>query len=165
MKLADREDEFFWRALFEELKERGLTDVQMVISDGHKGIQAVILKAFTGVSWQMYLVHFMRAILRNIPVKSQNDFRPSLNAAFFKNNGDLEDICEDLQYHGYHKAVDTIERSSTDIHIYRVFQKNWKKISTTNMMERVNKKLRDVQGLSGHKAPPPNTVRSSSSEL
>jgi len=143
LKLADSEDESFWRALFEELKERGLTGVQMVTSDGHKGIQAAVLEAFPGASWQMCLVHFMRAILRNIPVKSQNDFRLSLKTALFENNGDLEDICEDLHYHGYHKAVDTIERFSTDIHNYRVFpEKHWKKISTTNMMERVNKEIK-----------------------
>jgi transposase-like protein len=143
LKLADSEDEAFWRALFEELKERGLTGVQIVTSDGHRGIQAAVLEAFPGASWQMCLVHFMRAILRNIPVKSQNDFRLSLKTALFENEGDLEDICEDLHYHGYYKAVDTIERFLADIHNYRVFpEKHWKKISTTNMMERVNKEIK-----------------------
>ena len=89
LKLADSEDEAFWRALFEELKERGLTGVQMVTSNGHKGIQAAVLEAFPGASWQMCLVHFMRTILRNIPVKSQNDFRLSLKAVLFENGGDL----------------------------------------------------------------------------
>ena len=55
----------------------------------------------------------------------------------------IEDICEDLHYHGYYKAVDTIERFSADIHNYRGFpEKHWKKISTTNMMERVNKEIK-----------------------
>ena len=143
LKVADREDEAFWRALFEELKDRGLRGVQMVTSDGHKGIQAAVLEAFPGASWQMCLVHFLRAIMRNIPVKSQDNFRPSLTAALFKNEGDLNEISEDLHYHGYYKAVGTIERFSSDIWNYQHFPKeHWRRISTTNMMERVNKEIK-----------------------
>jgi transposase-like protein len=38
-KIADSEDEGFWSGLFDELKERGLEGVKLVVSDGHKGIQ------------------------------------------------------------------------------------------------------------------------------
>ena len=143
LKVADREDEAFWRSLFDELKERGLRGVQMITSDGHKGIQGAVIEAFPGASWQMCLVHFLRAIMRNIPIKSQDIFRPFLKAALFENNGDLNEIAEDLHYHGYTKAVGTIERFYSDIHNYQTFPKeHWKKIRTTNLMERVNKEIK-----------------------
>ncbi|WP_319580207.1 IS256 family transposase [uncultured Methanospirillum sp.] len=143
LKVADREDEAFWRSLFDELKERGLRGVQMVTSDGHKGIQAAVLESFPGTCWQMCLVHFLRAIMRNIPVRSQDIFRPFLKAALFENNGDLNEISEDLHYHGYNKAVRTIERFYPDINNYQAFPKeHWKKIRTTNLMERVNKEIK-----------------------
>lgn len=143
LKVADREDEAFWRVLFEELKERGLKGVQMVTSDGHKGIQAAVLEAFPGASWQMCLVHYLRAIMRNIPIKSQEIFRPFLKAVLFENKGDLLEISEDLHYRGYHKAVGTIERFLPDIQNYQHFPKeHWRKIRTTNLMERMNKEIK-----------------------
>ncbi len=36
-KIADVEDELFWEDFFQELKNRGLRGVELVISDGHKG--------------------------------------------------------------------------------------------------------------------------------
>jgi len=143
LKVADSEDEAFWRVLFEELKDRGLKGVQMVTSDGHKGIQAAVLEAFPGASWQMCLIHYLRAIMRNIPVKSQDTFRPSLKAILFDNKGDLSEIAEDIHYHGYYKAAGTIERFLPDIQNYKHFPKeHWKKIRTTNLMERVNKEIK-----------------------
>ena len=51
----DSEDESCWENCFESLKTRGLTKVKLVISDGHKGIQAAVRKAFLGASWQISL--------------------------------------------------------------------------------------------------------------
>lgn len=143
LKVADREDESFWLSLFEDLKERGLKGVQMITSDGHKGIQAAVMKAFPGASWQMCLVHFLRAIMRNIPVKSQEVFLPPLKAALFENDGDLMEISERLYNQGYKKSVETIERFFPDIRNYQHFPKeHWKKTRTTNMMERINKEIK-----------------------
>ena len=143
LKVADQEDEGFWRALIEELKDRGLTGVQLVTSDGHKGIQKAVLEGFPGASWQMCMVHYLRAIMRNIPVKSQDNYRPHLKAALFENNGDLMEIAEELHYNGYRKAAGTIERFLPDIRNYQVFPKqHWKRIRTTNLMERVNKEIK-----------------------
>ena len=69
-KITDCENEEFWSGLFEDLKERGLTGVQLVISDGHTGIQKAAEAAFLGASWQMCQVHCTRAVLRNIPRKT-----------------------------------------------------------------------------------------------
>ena len=67
VRVTDSENEGFWLSLFEELKSRGLRGVQLVISDGHEGIQKAVKSAFIGASWQMCQVHYLRAILRNVP--------------------------------------------------------------------------------------------------
>jgi putative transposase len=54
-KVADNEDEPVWENLLEELKDRGLKGVQLVISDGHKGIQKAVENSFLGASWQISL--------------------------------------------------------------------------------------------------------------
>jgi putative transposase len=46
IKIADGEDDLFWSGLFEELKERGLSGVKLIVSDGHEGIQKAIEASF-----------------------------------------------------------------------------------------------------------------------
>jgi len=70
-RITDCENEMFWSGLFEDLKERGLTGVKRVVSDGHAGIQKAAEAAFLGASWQMCPVHCTRAVLKNIPRKHQ----------------------------------------------------------------------------------------------
>jgi putative transposase len=69
----DSEDESCWESCFDSLKSRGLKEIKLVISDGHKGIQAAVEKEFLGASWQMCSVHFMRAVLKNIPKKDKKE--------------------------------------------------------------------------------------------
>jgi transposase-like protein len=45
-RIADGEDELFWSGLFQDLADRGLSGVKLVISDGHKGIQKAVEKSF-----------------------------------------------------------------------------------------------------------------------
>lgn len=143
MSVATSENEQYWRSLFEELKERGLTGVQLVISDGHLGIQKAVLEGFPNSSWQMCLVHFQRAIMRSIPQKYQEYFQKMLSSALFEDPGDLQEVTELLLEKGYLNAVSTIERFLPDIRNYRSFPvEHWKRIRTTNMMERVNKEIK-----------------------
>jgi putative transposase len=58
--LMDSEREGYWFDHFEMLKKRGLCGVQLVISDGHTGIQNAVCRAFLGSSWQMCHVHLHR---------------------------------------------------------------------------------------------------------
>ena len=51
-RLADSEDSLFWEDLFDDLKGRGLRGVELIVSDGHKGIQKAVKESFIGASWQ-----------------------------------------------------------------------------------------------------------------
>ncbi|QYZ78189.1 hypothetical protein E2N92_01455 [Methanofollis formosanus] len=77
-RITDCENEEFWFGLFEELKERGLTGVTLIVSDGHARIQRAAETAFLGASWQMCSVHCTGAFLRNIPRKRQKEAAESL---------------------------------------------------------------------------------------
>ncbi len=52
VKLADSEDSLFWKDLFEDLKERGLGGVKLIVSGGHKGIQKAVKESFIGSGWR-----------------------------------------------------------------------------------------------------------------
>ena len=141
-RITDCENEEFWSGLFEDLKERGLIGVQLVISDGHTGIQKAAEAAFLGASWQMCQVHCTRAVLRNIPRKHQKEVVEGLKEAY-GNEQRLQQLADDLNERGYRKAGNTIERFVPGLMNYTAFPKEHaKRIRATNMMERVNKELK-----------------------
>jgi putative transposase len=148
-KVADGEDESFWESFFEELKVRGLKGIQLVISDGHKGIQKAVEKAFLGASWQMCNVHFMRAVLKNIPKKDKAEIAYKLREAL-EDETEMQKLAIDLDERGYSKSAETIERFRFDLWNYKAFPRtHWRKIRTTNVLERINKELKRRSRVAG----------------
>ena len=141
-RIADGEDELFWSGLFDDLKLRGLSGVELVVSDGHKGIQKAVQESFLGASWQMCHVHFMRAVLKNIPNKYKEEIAQKVKEAL-DNEQAIQTLSDELADRGYSKALDTVERFRFDLWNYRAFPKShWRRIRTTNCMERINKELK-----------------------
>jgi transposase-like protein len=58
-RVADAEHELTWEGILSELRDRGLCSVDLVISDGHTGIQTGAEKMFPRSSWQMCYVQFI----------------------------------------------------------------------------------------------------------
>ena len=140
---ADSENEGFWLSLFDDLKSRGLRGVHRVISDGHEGIQKAVKTSFPGASWQMCQVHFFRAILRNVPKKRQSEVIALVKSALNGYEDRLSEVVDNLQRRGFRKAADTVERFMFDVGNYRAFPtEHWKRIRTTNMIERVNAEIK-----------------------
>jgi putative transposase len=141
-RIADGEDELFWSGLFQDLMDRGLSGVKLVISDGHKGIQKAVERSFLGASWQMCQVHFMRAVLRNVAKKYQNEIADKLKMAL-EDETKMHELVLDLESRGYAKSADTIERFRFSLGNHRAFpREHWRRIRTTNGLERINKELK-----------------------
>ena len=60
IEVGDSEDETFWTAYLRRLRERGLSGVQLVISDGPTGLKKAIARWCRGSSWQRCRVHCAR---------------------------------------------------------------------------------------------------------
>ena len=141
-KLADCEDELYWEDMFDDLKERGLRGVKLVISDGHKGIQKAVEGSFIGSSWQMCHVHFARAVLKKIPKKGRKKVADMLRESR-ENEGKLMQLSEELHSMGFGSASETVDRFVYDLMNYKAFpQRHWRRIRTTNILERTNKELK-----------------------
>lgn len=141
-RIADSEDELFWSGLFQDLKDRGLSGVQLVVSDGHKGIQKAVETAFLGASWQMCHVHLVRAVLRNVAKKDQKEIAEKLKIAL-EDEREMLQLIQGLESRGYSKAADTAERFQFSLWNYKAFpREHWRRIRTTNGLERINKELK-----------------------
>jgi putative transposase len=147
--VADSEDESCWEELFEGLKARGLRGVKLVISDGHKGIQNAVKSQFLGASWQMCNVHFVRAVLKNIPKKDKQEVAYMLKDAL-EDEVKMQELAVILDERGYSKSAETIDRFRFDLWNYRSFPRPyWRLIRTTNSVERINKELKRRSRVAG----------------
>jgi transposase-like protein len=140
--VADAEHELTWEGIFSDLKERGLNKVDLIISDGHNGIQTAAETMFPGSSWQMCHVHFIRAVLRKVPRKYHKEIAETLKECL-RDPHRLQEFAVQLDGRGLSRAADTIHRFNHGLMNYRSFPPEfWKKIRTTNLLERVNKELK-----------------------
>jgi transposase-like protein len=120
-RVADAEHELTWEGIFSDLKERGLTKVDLIISDGHTGI---------------------RAVLRKVPRKHHKEIAETLKESL-SDAGRLQEYAVQLNNRGLSRAADTIHRFHHGLMNYRAFPPEfWKKIRTTNLLERVHKELK-----------------------
>src|SRR5205823_11384373 len=60
--VGEAETEAFWRSFLRSLVQRGLTGVQLVVSDAHAGLKKAIAQVL-GCPWQRCSVHFLREAL------------------------------------------------------------------------------------------------------
>jgi len=141
-RVADAEHELTWEGIFSDLKDRGLSSVDLIISDGHTGIQSAAERMFPGSSWQMCHVHFIRAVLRKVSRKYHKLISERLKECL----GDptlLLAYAKELEDSGFSRAADTISRFEHGLMNYRSAPPEfWKKLRTTNLLERVHKELK-----------------------
>lgn len=81
-RLGDSESEQTWAEVFGELKRRGLSGVELVVSDGHEGIRAALQRSLPQAAWQRCRVHFIRNILSKCSHKDRIALINDIRAAF-----------------------------------------------------------------------------------
>jgi len=61
------EQELHWRGFLQSLVDRGLTGVELIISDAHVGLQAARKAIFSGVPWQRCQFHLQQNASQYVP--------------------------------------------------------------------------------------------------
>ena len=67
MDVGTSEDGAFWLAFLRSLTARGLSGVELVNSDAHKGLRDAIATVFAGAAWQRCRTHLMTDLLTRVP--------------------------------------------------------------------------------------------------
>ena len=87
-------------------------------------------------------VHLTRQTLKKIPKKKQIEVAEKIKEALVDRQK-LHHLIRELDSMGFKSAADTLKNFQFDIMNHMQFpESNWKKIRTTNMMERTNKELK-----------------------
>lgn len=141
------ESEESYTSLIQDLKNRGLENVWLAVSDAHPGLVAAIRKSFLGCSWQRCKVHFMRNILAHVPSSVKKLFAAKLKQIWlqpdYESANHYANVLIQEYEKQYPKAIDTLEAGLEDsLQFYEYPEIDHRKISSTNMLERLNKEIR-----------------------
>lgn len=141
------ESEETYRALFAALRKRGLEKVWLCVSDAHKGLRKAVQKAFLGCSWQRCKVHFMRNILAHVSHKEKGSFADKLKTIWLQPTKTAAihaaRMLNDEYGDRFPQAIATLEEGLEDALQYLAFSCfDHRKISSTNILERLNREIR-----------------------
>jgi putative transposase len=153
--VGDSEDGAFWTAFLRSLKARGLVGTQLVISDAHAGLTAAIAAVLLGASWQRCRVHFMRNVLARVPRGNAEMVAAAIRTIFAQ--PDAERVHEQFEVIAVMlgkqlpKVEAMLRDAKEDLLAFTGFPvAHWKKIWSTNPLERLNKEVKrrtDVVGV------------------
>ncbi|QPN68743.1 IS256 family transposase [Synechococcus sp. CBW1006] len=147
LKVTGSETEGFWSEFIASLKERGLTGVKLVISDAHVGLTKAIRRQLQGCVWQRCRVHFARNLLQRVPKAHQGMVTAALRSVFAQEDaGEILSRWDDLAAslaERFPKATELMNEAREDVLAFRHFpQPHWKKVWSTNLLERVNEEIK-----------------------
>jgi putative transposase len=147
IEVGDSEDEAFWTAFLRRLRERGLTGVQLVISDAHAGLKKAIARCFQGCSWQRCRVHFARNLLVKVPKASQDMVAAALRSVFVQQEATAVEQQWDqvisMLTEKFPAAAALMAQAKEDVLAFRSSPpEHWRKIWSTNPLERLNKEIK-----------------------
>ncbi len=67
LRACAEEDKDGWASLLQDLRSRGATHIDLIVSDGHDGLLAAVAQLFAATPCQRCLVHKQRNVLNAIP--------------------------------------------------------------------------------------------------
>ena len=146
--LATSEDGAGWLAFLRSLVARGLTGVQLVISDDHTGLVDAIGATMAGASWQRCRTHYLRNLLTKVPKASQSMVATMVRTIFAQPDPESvwaqhRRIVDHLHEVGLTDASEHLDQAAAEILAFTGFPKaHWKQIWSNNPQERLNKEIR-----------------------
>lgn len=145
--LWDTETELGWKGFFECLVDRGLHQVEYVISDSHKGLVRALEQVFVGATWQRCQVHFMRNIMEVCPAKQKPQLKEDLRELWSSKDQDTarEHLNRILETYNEQapRSMRTLEEGFEDATaVLNLPSKYRRRLRTTNALERLNQEIR-----------------------
>jgi transposase-like protein len=145
--IMDEESYPSYLGFFDALKDRGISKVDLIISDGHKGIKRAASESFNGSSWQLCSVHFKRNLMKIVPKKSLNEVLDCLSDVLKAKSIEEAHSLGYGMIATYEEKFPRLAKYLTDnlgdMMTFLAFPKHHhRKIHSTNLVERLNKEVK-----------------------
>lgn len=154
-EVGEAESGAFWLSFLRSLVARGLSGVQLVISDAHEGLKGAIAAVLAGAAWQRCRVHFMRNVLARVKKTDTAEVMDPIRSIFNQSDEahcrtQLREVADGLRPR-YPVVADMLEGAEADLLAFATFPKvHWLKLWSTNPLERLNREIgrrTDVVGI------------------
>lgn len=142
------EAETHWREFLTSLQERGISGVKYAVSDDHPGLKNALFACFPGILWNRCQCHLQRNAGHHVPRVSMRK----------KVAGDIRDIFNALDREEANKRLKDCVRKYAEtapdlsawmeeaipegLTVFALPSAHWKKMRTSNMLERLNKEIK-----------------------
>jgi putative transposase len=80
------EDKDGWSCLLQDLRNRGVSQIDLIVTDGHDGLLAAVASLFPATLRQRCLVHKQRNVLNAIPKREQQEVAADLTGIWKQEN-------------------------------------------------------------------------------
>lgn len=154
-EVGTSEDGALWLRFLKDLQARGLTGVQLAISDHHEGLREAIGATLSGTSWQRCRTHYLRNLLTFVPKSAQPFVATAVRTIFAQPSAEevwaqQRRVVEQLGER-FSAAAAHLEEAGPDLLAFTAFpHEHWRQIWSNNPLERLNREIRrrtDVVGI------------------
>jgi len=144
--VAPTESAFVWEEVLQDLKERGVEEVLLFISDGLKGITDRIFAVFPDAKYQACCVHLARNISHKVRVSDRAEICDDFKTVYRAESRELgEEALKTFVAKwkiAYPKVTKSLESNPFIFTFYDFPKSIWRSIYSTNLIESFNKKVK-----------------------
>ena len=145
---GEKEDKAGWSRFLKHLKERGLQNVRLIVSDKCLGLVESLADYYPGAKWQRCTVHFYRNVFSYVPNGKVRQVAAMLKAIHAQE--DLESAREKakavvakLKAMKLGNAAKEVDDGIDETFSYMYFPfEHWRRIRTNNPLERIMREIR-----------------------
>ena len=143
-----KEDEASWREFLRYLKSRGLSGVEMIVSDKCLGLVESIGDFYPEAKWQRCTVHWYRNVLSKVPRGKRKEVAAMLKAIHAQEDREAADVkidavVEKLSAMKLSRAAKCVRDGAPETLSYMKFpREHWTRLRTNNMLERIMREIR-----------------------
>jgi len=155
LDVGPSEDGAFWLQFLRGLVSRGLSGVQLVVSDAHQGLKGAIAAVLQGAGWQRCRVHFVRNALAMAPKNAAQMVAATIRTVFAQPDAvsaheQWRRVADSFRPR-FPRLAALLDDAEADVLAYLGFPpEHWRQIWSNNPLERLNKEVKrrtDVVGI------------------
>ena len=142
------EAEVHWREFFQQLQARGMRGLRLIISDDHAGMKSARRAMFPSVPWQRCQFHLAQNAQSYVPKKSmRSEIAETMREIFNSPTLEMAQEMKRQAIERYQKRAPEFAKWLEDnidegLIVYQFPKEHWKRIRTSNGIERVNREIK-----------------------